>query len=262
MNLQKFLIIEDDLSTRYLLKRLLTKNFDCEVIEAENGAVGLELLQNNAPDLILLDVSMPVMDGIETLELIRANQIFKHIPVIVITAMNDSKVVGTLAQKGITDYLLKPIDHDASVNRIRKLINNLTAPATESTTESKEHILLVDKDAAFKSFFNEALSGSFIVHLASNGVDGLDLYEKYNPRHVFVCHKLGLLDKKILTQKIRELAGGKDVSIFLLMNDFKSLNTKIFTYDGIIKKSMDKVKFLSDINVLKEKSADKTTVLE
>ncbi len=247
----KILVIEDDQATRFLIKRILLKNFDCDVIEAQNGAVGIDLIMKESPELILLDISMPVMDGIETLDLIRKEENSRTIPVVVITAMNDSKVVSQLVQKGITDYLLKPIDQEKSVSRIKKILTRLAGNNGEANSKSKEHILLVDNDQKFRTFFNSVADKYFYVHNASNGADGLDLYTKFNPRHVFVSNELGLLDKKIITQKIREVAGDNEVSVYLLVSDLDSLSSKVFTYDRIIKKSLDKEEFLCDITNVK-----------
>ncbi|PKL83254.1 MAG: hypothetical protein CVV24_05840 [Ignavibacteriae bacterium HGW-Ignavibacteriae-3] len=250
--MHKFLIIEDDEAARHLLKHILTKNFECEVKEAANGALGLQALSHYIPDLILLDISMPVMDGIEMLSRMRSNHNYKKIPVIVVTAINDRNVVHSLLEKGITDYLLKPIDKEVSIERIKKMINVFVEEGNNSLKESENHLLLVDKDENFNTFFCSILSEKFTIHQASNGVDGLELYVKHKPRYVFVSNSLDLLDKKILSNKIRELAKQREVSIFLLVNDAKAVTAKVFTYDAVIKKTMDKTVFLHDINLLKE----------
>ena len=229
---------------------MLKKNFECDILEAENGEIGLHLLIDNIPDLILLDISMPVMDGFKTLEIIRANQIFKKIPVIVITALSDGKVVSNLAKKGICDYILKPIDIDVSVKRIQKVINKRIAANGKDTSKIEEHILIVDQDTQFKSFFKSVLGNQFIIHEAVRGIDGFDIYSKYRPKYVFVSDRLSLLDKKIITQKIKELASDNEVSIYLLVDDLTKLSTKVFIYDGIIKRSLDKDLFLDNNDFL------------
>jgi two-component system, cell cycle response regulator len=250
----KFLIIEDDESIRMILRTLLKRNFTCQIIEAENGQIGLKLLEENIPDVILMDISMPVMDGMETLAKIRTNPIFKKIPVIVITANSDKKAVGNLAVMGISDYLLKPIDVNNTVKRIQKFIQLYEAKKNgftkdNSTSENKiEHILIVDKEKDFKSFFSSILSKYFIIHQASSGTEGLDIFSKLNPKYIFVGDAMGLLDKKILTEKIRNIAIEENVLIYLLVDNMKKLSTKVFNYDGIIVKSNDSEIFLQDVN--------------
>lgn len=103
----KFLVIENDDSIRMNLTTSLKKDFACQILEAENGQVGSKLLDEFTPDLIFLNTSIPIMNSIEPMEIIRANSILKNIPVITMTATNDKKVVGSLAAMGISNYLFK-----------------------------------------------------------------------------------------------------------------------------------------------------------
>lgn len=252
----KFLIIEDDDGMRTILRSLLKKKFESEVIEAENGKIGLDLLKESVPDFVILDVSMPVMDGIETLKNIRSNILFLKIPVMIITAHNDKKTVGALMDMGITDYLVKPIDVKIAQIRIEKFIMkkdepNKNHPDNNTNTVNSiivEQILLVDTDVEFMSFFSSLLRERFIIHNASNGVEGLNIFSKFNPQYIFVGNKLSLLDKKILTQKIKDIAPDKNFLIYLLIDDIKEISAKFFTYDGIIKKSLIPDQFLKEFD--------------
>ena len=251
----KILIIEDDESTRFLLKRILKKRYTCAVIEAENGEIGLNALQEYLPDLVLLDLTMPVMDGVETLGIIRANPIFKNIPVLVITALNEKKLVGSLAEKGISDYILKPIDPDLAFRRIQNIINTILANSNKSGKKENVYsevglnqILIVDKDVEFKAFFTSLLGNKFIIHEASSGIEGLHIFIQHKPNYVFVSDKFGMLDKKILTEKVREIAEKREVSIYLLTENVKESPSRIFFFDGILNKTTDSVLFLKEFS--------------
>jgi PleD family two-component response regulator len=115
-----------------------------------------------------------------------------------------------------------------------------------------DQILIVDDDAEFKTFFNSLLKERFTIHLASNGTEGLSIFTDYKPKFIFMSNNLSLLDKIILSQKIRETASDKEVAIYLLIDNMKLLSTKVFSFDGIIKKTMDKELFLKDIHFLNE----------
>ena len=86
----KILVVEDDEATRQVVRRVLTKN-GCDVIEAENGCVGLERLDQGLPDLILLDLMMPEMDGFDFLSQLRNRAQWRAIPVVVMTAKSLTK---------------------------------------------------------------------------------------------------------------------------------------------------------------------------
>lgn len=257
----KFLVIDDDESIRTLFKSILKRKFVCEVFEAENGVNGLSSLQKNSPDIILLDLMMPVMDGVETLDVIRANPDFKDIPVIVITAVGDREVIRNLCEKNITDYLLKPIDVNTTVERIQRMINRLNESKQINSSVNKKQtgdksepdsILIVDNDGEFKTFFHSLLKEHHTIHFASNGTEGLSIFAEHRPKFIFMSNNLSLIDKILLSQKIRETASDKEVAIYLLIDNVKLLSTKVFSYNGIIKKTMDKELFLKDIHFLNE----------
>ena len=83
---------------------------DYEVISKESGQQALAWLENNTPDVILLDIMMPVMDGIEVLERIQANERLKEIPVIMVTAKTEMESIKATLSLGAQDYVKKPID--------------------------------------------------------------------------------------------------------------------------------------------------------
>lgn len=100
------LIIEDDRAMiRVLADRFLLEGF--RVLEAENGEIGLELSQKEKPDLIILDIILPRMDGITMLKKLRANNWGKDIPVIVLTNLSDTETIIKVFKQGIYDFLVK-----------------------------------------------------------------------------------------------------------------------------------------------------------
>ena len=100
------LIVEDETSLRIALKIKLTKE-GYQVLEAENGKEGLGIATSKHPDLILLDLIMPVMDGMTMLEELRKDSWGKSAKVIVLTNLSDSNKAVEAAEKGTYDYLIK-----------------------------------------------------------------------------------------------------------------------------------------------------------
>ena len=103
------LVVDDDMINRMLLKALLKKNPKIgTVIEAENGSDALEKAKKSSNiDLILLDVMMPILDGIEFLKIFRSDMANSHIPVIVLTTDDTRK--SEVFDNGANDFLRKPI---------------------------------------------------------------------------------------------------------------------------------------------------------
>jgi class 3 adenylate cyclase len=114
------LVIDDSLVNRKLLTRLLA-TLDIEAREAANGRTGLELLRSSEADVavVLLDIVMPEMDGYETLAAIKADESLRHLPVIMISGIEELDSVVRCIELGATDYLPKPFDAVILGARIR-----------------------------------------------------------------------------------------------------------------------------------------------
>ena len=118
--MKKILIVEDVELNVDLLVQLLEDDY--ALVIAGNGASGIEKAARDRPDLILMDMSLPVMDGWEATRRIRADCALKHIPIIALTAHamqgDEERALGC----GCHDYLSKPIDEDILFEKIRRLL--------------------------------------------------------------------------------------------------------------------------------------------
>ena len=119
----KVLAVDDDMINLKLLKAMLLKTPNiAEVIEAKNGADALAVLKSHKDiDLILLDIIMPVMGGIEVLKVIRADDDLKGIPVIVLTT-DETKRTEAL-ECGANDFIMKPVREKNVAEKIESLTN-------------------------------------------------------------------------------------------------------------------------------------------
>ena len=114
------LVVDDTDWNRDLLVQLLEDEYT--VVQAVDGAEGVRKTEENKPDLILMDLGMPVMDGWEATRRIKANDALKQIPIIAVTshAMVGDEIDARKA--GCDDYLPKPIDEDLLMQKIKKFI--------------------------------------------------------------------------------------------------------------------------------------------
>jgi CheY-like chemotaxis protein len=109
------LYIEDNMSNLMLVKRVLSRRPEVRLIEAMEGRLGVALAREHHPDLILLDLHLPDISGIEVLRLVREDPSTKGIPVAVISADATPGQIERLMADGVVDYLTKPLD-------VRKLL--------------------------------------------------------------------------------------------------------------------------------------------
>jgi DNA-binding response OmpR family regulator/CO dehydrogenase nickel-insertion accessory protein CooC1 len=129
----KILVIDDHLETITIIQRVLQQQ-GYDVISARSGVRGLALATKELPDLILLDVMMPEMDGREVCRRLRATARLADVPIIMFTAMSeaDEKLAGFDA--GADDYLTKPTEPGELVERVKALLVNVTPHAAETVT--------------------------------------------------------------------------------------------------------------------------------
>jgi two-component system cell cycle response regulator len=117
----KILTIDDSKTIRLIVAKTF-KPFDCTVLEAENGVVGLAAASREKPDIILLDYTMPVMDGFEVLGRLRADPDLKATPVIMLTAEAGRDTVLKIAHLGVRDYLIKPFKGELLIERVGRVV--------------------------------------------------------------------------------------------------------------------------------------------
>lgn len=105
------MVVEDYDDTRYFLKRILEKK-GYRVVEATNGQEAIDIAQREHPDLILMDLDLPILDGIVAAQHLRQQHVTKAVPIVAVTAYPMSYTRVKAFAKGCTDYLSKPIDFD------------------------------------------------------------------------------------------------------------------------------------------------------
>ena len=117
----KILSVDDSRTIRLIVAKTF-RPYDCVVCEAANGEEGLAAAAREKPDLILLDVTMPVMDGVTMLTRLKENADLQHIPVIMLTAESGRDTVLHLARLGVRDYLVKPFKEDQLIEKARRVV--------------------------------------------------------------------------------------------------------------------------------------------
>ncbi len=144
MSKQKVLLVDDEQDILDLLGFNLEKE-GFEVFTANNGRSGLEIAKQQIPDLILLDVMMPGMDGMETCREIRDDAKLKHVVIAFLTARNEdySQIAGFDA--GADDYIAKPIKPRVLISRVKALLRR-NAPNESVEKEVPSHGIVIDKD--------------------------------------------------------------------------------------------------------------------
>ena len=118
---KKVLIAEDSIASRRALSFVI-KKLGCIPVEATNGYEAVELAKKDPPGMILLDVMMPRMNGLEALKRIREDRVIGDIPIVMLTSLTDSETVVEAVQSGANDYVVKPYTADIIADRVKKFM--------------------------------------------------------------------------------------------------------------------------------------------
>ncbi|MCB2042801.1 MAG: response regulator, partial [Rhodoferax sp.] len=122
------LLVDDDEFQHKLLRRMLS-DVDCDLVSALSGRDAMAALRNCRPDLILMDVQLPDLHGVELTRRIHASDQFARLPILMITGQSDKGVVVESIKAGASGFLVKPIAKDLLLAKIR---NSLQGPAADS----------------------------------------------------------------------------------------------------------------------------------
>ena len=117
----KVLTVDDSKTIRMIVKKAF-QPYNCEILESENGVEGLAAATREKPGLIILDITMPVMNGIEMLDRLKSDADLKNIPVIMLTAESGKDNVVNIVKKGIKDYMVKPFKGEDLLERVGKIM--------------------------------------------------------------------------------------------------------------------------------------------
>jgi len=124
----RILIADDAPATLAVMRRILMRHFPCEVSEVDNGLDALERLTGSPHSQVLLDVKMPLLNGVETLRAIRAHQRTSALPVIVMTGSTEEDVVREMVSLGVSDYVIKPVRPAIIVERVARIAGEPARP--------------------------------------------------------------------------------------------------------------------------------------
>ena len=210
------LIADDEPMTRSLLRRVLTRECGCTVSEVADGLAALSSCGSAAPDLIVTDLRMPVMDGIGLIEALRQVPALAAIPVVMMTAAREQGPVHRAIELGVTDYLLKPLQADRVADRLKAVIDRVTRASDGPGEDDRTPVLVADGNAEFRQFVATTLGPQRVVHQAPSGVAALQLAAETRPGIVLVGGELGLLGPTLLMRKLRatgELAGTRIIAV-------------------------------------------------
>lgn len=222
------------------------RNYDVQLLFASNGVEGLAVATRENPDLILLDVTMPVMDGVETLTKLKADPLLKDIPVIMLTAEAGKENVVKIARIGVRDYIIKPFSEQSLVERCGRVLDLQPKGANGTKVKAVDDpatVLVVDDKPAIIDQVKQSVSAMpwKVIGSAQCG-EAIDLSARESPDVILIS--LSLPDRAAFNffQMIRANAKTKATPIFGLSVKTASeeqATAQSIGFNGVITKPID-----------------------
>lgn len=179
MATKKILITDDDADERRLIK-LLLREFNFEILEAEDGEEGVNSALANRPDLIIMDHRMPKMTGYEAIKKIQTNEKLRGIPIIMMTAQRFDNQMKEMIKMDVVEYIPKPFDRLVFLDAVRKIVGQGTPGAV------KKKVLFATKSVGVR-VLKTRLDGNYELSEADSIEEILKKIESVKP-DIIVCN--------------------------------------------------------------------------
>lgn len=261
----KILIVDDDPIVRAVVERVVRQaNYD--LIEAENGLEALQIIERDDPDLLVTDLQMPVLDGFELVQTVRASARHRAMPIVCLSSISDRDAIARLAGMGITDYVLKPIRPRDLADRLRAVVSkhlHWKLARDGTTSAGAPSVLVIDPDPAFRSVVGSALGAEFTLVEAPTGAAGVTAFRTRTPHMatVLIAEGLQLLDEARVAGLLRRLTtdeGTAPPTVILVSESGVVDDAKAAGFDGVICRSLVPTEFLASVAQWLPKSAPVT----
>jgi two-component system cell cycle response regulator len=215
----RILTVDDSKTVRAIVRKAV-KGFDCEILEASNGVEGLSVASKENPNVILLDVTMPVMDGVEMLTRLKSDPQLRAIPVVMLTAEGGRDNVLKIAKLGIRDYIVKPFREEILIEKLGRIIDLKPlsdVPAKRKSILDPCDILVVEDQPAIIQQIQEGLGQTQwkILGMSMLG-EAVDLCQRQVPDLVLISLSLPDDGALKLFRLLRTNLKTKSVPIFAL----------------------------------------------
>lgn len=246
----KVLVADDDVGVRVLVRRILAKEFGVDVVEAVDGVAALSAILGDRIDLLVTDLNMPLMNGLEALESIRASRDHAALPVVVMTGQPGEQDFLRAQDLGISGFVVKPFSAPDLRTRLAPIIRPIqereakgVREQTVLTIEPGHRVLLVDQSPELVAVAEQMLSRICRVELAPHEFAAIRTCLDAPPDALFVGATSDLISIDALAQKIRgatrlrplpivALAAATDMARLKESGLFDAVIVRSFTTDG------------------------------
>ena len=216
---KKIIYVDDIQYSLVSVKNRLQNHYD--VFTVDSAEKMFEILEKITPDLILMDVNMPDIDGYEAIKSLKANERYSAIPVVFLTGKSDRESVVKGLSLGAVDYIIKPY----TASKLMEIVeNNLNPPEDDEsssgdTISNKPVVLIVDDVSSMLRAMQYALQDRFKVYILSKSQDVQDFLHAKKPDLILLDYLMPVLNGFDLIQMIRSMPEYEDTPIIIITTE-------------------------------------------
>lgn len=219
------LVCDDDRATRFAVTRILTQQLGCRTSECEDGVEALQLMSRERFSFVILDIEMPLMSGVEVLELMRESPQTQTLPVVILSNVRDEHAVRHLLKLGVADYVLKPPRAEKLVAKLQRLVATLPQEVRPEQNTGVIRLspatpaMLIDGNLDYRFFFVNQAQGYGPIQEMDSGASAVARFKASPAQIVFIGGDLGVVNASVLARKLRQLRPDGPLRIVGMLDD-------------------------------------------
>ncbi len=216
--MRKILVVDDE-SMNLISTKFILEGAGYEVITAESGQEGIDILKKDDIDLLLLDVEMPVMNGIKTLEMIREDEAISDVKVMFLTASTSKEDMSDAVRYGAKGFIKKPCLPDELLKSVKKIL----------VERDKALVLVVDDEPMNHMMMKMVFEETYRVNCVSSGAEAIDFVKNSVPDLIILDINMPEMDGKETFENIKNVEGCADIpTVFITAEDDEDTELELF----------------------------------
>ncbi len=240
-------IVDDDDTTRLILKKYLIEEKDYCLKLYSSGEEFLKEAVNSSPDLVLLDIEMPGITGIEVFDKMKNSGVLRNVPVIFLTGKEDKTTVLKCIGRGADGYIVKPVSKEDLLSKMEEVLSRY------SEYKSNKTILMIDDDGEFLKISKVKLAKYFNVLTVNSGKTALDYLTAHSVDLIILDYFMPLYDGKSILNILKHRESTKKIPVIMVsaLSDEEIVQVCVDNQpDAIVGKPVDLELLLKNIRKL------------
>ena len=241
------LLIDSNLPVRTLLKRWIGRTSEARVIEAQDGIEGLEMIASEKPELMIIDLDLPLLSGVDLLRIVQQDA-RNGLEVLVAASKSGEAQVREAISLGVADYIIKPLQDEWVMRRVSGALERVRNRRrfASSTERETPRVLFAAPDPNFRDFASSSLAGSFAVETISSMAEVFVRCLRWDPDLVIVSDTFPKKELEFISSRLKHIPTQRNRRVYLLSADGSKPEPE-GDFDGSIRRTFVPSQLLAEI---------------